>query len=80
MEELYEQAKAWRPTRTRITDVPPVVSHDLSGGCWQYAFRAGAVSLKIFELNPRFVATAARGELFASAAPEDVVVLKRDAR
>jgi iron(III) transport system ATP-binding protein len=46
----------------------------------QYAFRAGEVSLKIFELNPRFVATAARGELFASAAPEDVVVLKRDAR
>ena len=41
----------------------------------QYAFVAGGLELKIFELNPRFVGAAVRGELFASAAPEDVVVL-----
>jgi iron(III) transport system ATP-binding protein len=40
----------------------------------QYDFAAGAVTLQILELNPRFVG-AAGGELFASASPEDVVVL-----
>ena len=42
----------------------------------QYEFLAGGQALKILELNPRFV-EAARGELFASAEPEDVVVLVR---
>ncbi|HVW20091.1 MAG TPA: ABC transporter ATP-binding protein [Opitutaceae bacterium] len=42
----------------------------------QYAFEAGQTRLKISELNPRFV-EAGGGELFASAAPEDVVVLAR---
>lgn len=41
----------------------------------QYEFVAGELALKIFELNPRFVDWAARGELFASAESEDVVVL-----
>jgi iron(III) transport system ATP-binding protein len=41
----------------------------------QYAFVSGGTTLKIFELNPRFVGQAARGELFASVDPEDVVVL-----
>ncbi len=41
----------------------------------QYAFVAGDRALRIFELNPRFVGAAARGELFAAADPEDVVVL-----
>jgi iron(III) transport system ATP-binding protein len=41
----------------------------------QYAFVAGGTVLKIFELNPRFIDQSARGEVFASAAPEDVVVL-----
>jgi len=41
----------------------------------QYGFVAAGTRLKIFELNPRFVAQADRGELFASVAPEDVVVL-----
>jgi iron(III) transport system ATP-binding protein len=41
----------------------------------QYAFVSGETTLKIFELNPRFVGHAARGELFASVDPEDVVVL-----
>jgi len=51
------------------------------GGCVylgevaQYDFVAGGTALKIFELNPRFVDQAARGELYASVEPEDVVVL-----
>jgi iron(III) transport system ATP-binding protein len=31
--------------------------------------------LKVFERNPRFINGEARGELFATVAPEDVVVL-----
>ena len=42
----------------------------------QYEFIcAGGTALKIFELNPRFVDGASRGELHATAEPEDVVVL-----
>jgi iron(III) transport system ATP-binding protein len=41
----------------------------------QYELLAGGLALKIYELNPRFVDQAARGEVFASAAVEDVVVL-----
>ena len=41
----------------------------------QYELVAGAHRLKILELNPRFIDQAARGEVFASAAPDDVVVL-----
>jgi iron(III) transport system ATP-binding protein len=41
----------------------------------QYELIAGDVDLKILELNPRFLDQSTRGEVFASAAPEDVVVL-----
>jgi iron(III) transport system ATP-binding protein len=41
----------------------------------QYGFVTAGGRLKIFELNPRFVDQTARGELFASVEPEDVVVL-----
>ncbi len=43
----------------------------------QYDFvtSGNGTKLKIFERNPRFVDGSARGELFAAAAPEDVVVL-----
>ena len=41
----------------------------------QYDFCTGEQTLRIIELNPRFFDQAGRGELFASAAPEDVVVL-----
>ena len=41
----------------------------------QYDFVAGGVTLKILELNPRFVDASSRGELYASAEPDDVVVL-----
>ncbi len=42
----------------------------------QYDFIAGDTTLQIVELNPRFLESAAGGELYASAEPEDVVVLK----
>ena len=45
------------------------------GEAAQYDFVAGGQSLKILELNPRFIDAGSRGELFASAEPDDVVVL-----
>jgi len=42
----------------------------------QYKFSAMTHTLKIYELNPRFVNTSGERELFASADPEDVVILR----
>jgi len=41
----------------------------------QYDFVSGETTLKILELNPRFLGHTDGGELFASARAEDVVVL-----
>jgi iron(III) transport system ATP-binding protein len=41
----------------------------------QYDFVCAALTLKIVELNPRFLGPAAQGELYARVEPEDVVVL-----
>jgi len=41
----------------------------------QYELVAGTQRLKVLELNPRFLEQPDRGEVFVSAAPEDVVVL-----
>ena len=41
----------------------------------QYDLLVGAQVLKVIELNPRYLERASRGEVYASAAPEDVVVL-----
>jgi iron(III) transport system ATP-binding protein len=41
----------------------------------QYDFIAAGGTLKIYELNPRFVGTSSEGGLFASVDPDDVVVL-----
>ena len=41
----------------------------------QYEFEAAGTTLKIFELNPRFVDGSGRGDLFAGVEPDDVVVL-----
>ena len=41
----------------------------------QYQFAVAAQTLKIFELNPRFVDASDDRELFASVEPEDVVAL-----
>jgi iron(III) transport system ATP-binding protein len=43
----------------------------------QYEFAAAGGELKIYELNPRFVELSPEREVFASVAPEDVVVLPR---
>ena len=43
----------------------------------QYRFAAAGGTLKIYELNPRFVDHAGGQEVFASVSPEDVVVLPR---
>jgi iron(III) transport system ATP-binding protein len=43
----------------------------------QYDFVAGNSHLKVLEMNPRFLDPATCGELFATAAPDDVVVLTR---
>jgi iron(III) transport system ATP-binding protein len=45
------------------------------GDVAQYDFLAGGHALKILELNPRVLDPTARGEVFASAAADDVVVL-----
>jgi iron(III) transport system ATP-binding protein len=41
----------------------------------QYQFNAGAFTLKIYELNPRFVDLSTEREVFATVSPEDVVIL-----
>jgi iron(III) transport system ATP-binding protein len=41
----------------------------------QYQFTVGPQTLKIFELNPKFVELSSEREVFASVAPEDVVAL-----
>jgi len=41
----------------------------------QYGFETGGTTLKVLEMNPRFLDPANCGELFASVAPEDAVVL-----
>lgn len=43
----------------------------------QYEFHAGAGSLKVFELNPRFVEAGKDRDLHATVSTEDVVVLTR---
>jgi iron(III) transport system ATP-binding protein len=43
----------------------------------QYQFATGNAELRIYELNPKFVHASGERELFASAEPEDVIVLPR---
>jgi len=43
----------------------------------QYEFAAAGGSLKIYELNPRFIDHGSDREIHASVAPEDVIVLPR---
>jgi iron(III) transport system ATP-binding protein len=42
----------------------------------QYEFLSGGISLKVLELNPRFVDRPAAEQLYAGARADDVVVLK----
>jgi iron(III) transport system ATP-binding protein len=66
---LEERARDRNSVRGRIGEAVYL------GEVAQYAFRAGAADLKIYELNPRHLGQAARGDLFATVDPKDVVVL-----
>ncbi len=66
---LSREAAAVNAVRGRIGEAVYL------GELAQYELRAGGIDLKILELNPRFLDQSTRGEVFASAAPEDVVVL-----
>ncbi len=69
--ELHREAQARNCVRGRIGESVYL------GEVAQYEFVTSGegARLKIFELNPRFVDGAQRGELFAAVQPEDVVVL-----
>lgn len=66
---LSREAPARNSVRGRIGEAVYL------GELAQYALVAGGRDLKILELNPRFIDQTTRGEVFASAEPEDVVVL-----
>lgn len=66
---LSREAKPVNSVRGRIGEAVYL------GEFAQYDFLAGSLDLKVLELNPRFLDQSARGEIHASAAPEDVVVL-----
>jgi len=66
---LSREAPPLNPVRGRIGDCVYL------GELAQYEFVADGTALKIFELNPRFLDRADGAELFASAQPDDVVVL-----
>jgi iron(III) transport system ATP-binding protein len=42
----------------------------------QYQFAVGSQTLKIYELNPRFVNASSDRDLYASVEPEDVIILR----
>jgi hypothetical protein len=72
-----------RPEVWRISETPAAANSVRGrlkdrmylGEMAQYQFAADSHSLKIYELNPRFVEAPADRDLFASAAEEDVIVL-----
>ena len=67
--KLGTEARTHNTVRGRIGDAVYL------GEVAQYDFVSGGVTLKIYELNPRFVGAAAETDLFASVEPQDVVVL-----
>jgi len=75
---LSIRPECWKLSRERapLNAIPGRIGECLYlGELAQYEFHSGATALKIFEMNPRFVESAARGELFAAVEPTDVVVL-----
>jgi iron(III) transport system ATP-binding protein len=66
---LGREARACNAVRGRIGGASYL------GEVAQYEFIADGAGLKIYELNPRFLGAASDGELWASVAPDDVVVL-----
>ena len=75
---LSIRPECWKLSRERAVQnaIPGRIGECLYlGELAQYEFVSGETKLKIFEMNPRFVESAARGELFAAVEPADVVVL-----
>ncbi len=66
---LGREARSLNTVRGRIGDAVYL------GEVAQYDFVSGGQTLKIYELNPRFLGNADEGDLFASVEPQDVVVL-----
>ncbi|HTJ77544.1 MAG TPA: ABC transporter ATP-binding protein [Rariglobus sp.] len=66
---LGKEAREHNTVRGRIGDAVYL------GEVAQYGFVSGDITLKIYELNPRFLGGAAGGDLCASVDPQDVVVL-----
>jgi iron(III) transport system ATP-binding protein len=72
-----------RPESWKLTDSPALTNSVAGkiqdcvylGETAQYRFVAAGGDLKIYEFNPRFVAHDGDREVFASVAPEDVVLL-----
>ncbi len=75
---LSIRPESWRLSTTDSAEnsVPGRI-HDrvYLGEMAQYQFTTGPQTLKIFELNPKFVELSPEREVFASVAPEDVVAL-----
>jgi len=70
--------ECWKLSRERsgLNSIPGRIGDCLYlGELAQYEFNSGGTTLKIFEMNPRFVGPADRGDLFATVEPADVVVL-----
>ncbi len=73
-----------RPEALRISTVAApvnsfagaILERTYLGEMAQYRFAAAHLALKIFELNPKFVFSDQRRDLFASVDPADVVVLR----
>jgi iron(III) transport system ATP-binding protein len=76
---LSVRPECWELSRERLSERNSVQGKIggfvYLGEVAQYDFVVRDRTLKVFERNPRFVDGASRGELFATAAPEDVVVL-----
>jgi len=76
---LSVRPECWELSRERLSERNSVQGtiggFVYLGEVAQYDFVVRDRTLKVFERNPRFVDGASRGELFATAAPEDVVVL-----
>jgi len=66
---LGREARSHNSVRGRIGDAVYL------GEVAQYDFVSGGKTLKIYELNPRFLGSSSEGDLFASVEPQDVVVL-----
>lgn len=77
---LSIRPESWQLSTTapKVNAVSGRIEHcTYLGEAAQYRFAAAGGTLKIYELNPRFVDHDCDREVFASVSPEDVVVLPR---